>query len=92
MGLSYNVSAAAWAVCACYMRDNLCALCCVCACSSLVPSVFLHMFLMFGPALVLGGMPQRVSALVTLLTGPIAAARIIGNSERVQLYEWAPIW
>lgn len=57
-----------------------------------MPSVFLHMFLMFGPALVLGGTPQRVSALVTLLTGPLAATRLIGNNDRVQLYEWAPIW
>lgn len=75
----------------------MCAAPCCCRCvvpsrSSLVPSVFLHMFLMFGPALVLGGTPQRVSALATLLTGPLAATRLIGNNDRVQLYEWAPIW
>lgn len=64
----------------------------MCVCSSLVPTAFLHMFLMFAPALVLGGTPQRVSALISMLTGPLAATQLLGNNERVQLLEWAPIW
>jgi hypothetical protein len=50
------------------------------------------MFLMFAPALVLGGTPQRVSALISMLTGPLAATHLLGNNERMQLYEWGPIW
>jgi hypothetical protein len=50
------------------------------------------MFLMFVPALVLGGTPQRVSALITMLTGPLAATQLLGNNERMQLYEWEPVW
>jgi hypothetical protein len=57
-----------------------------------VPTGFLHMFLMFGPAIVLGGTPQRVVAITALLTGPLAASSILGGSERAHLFEWAAVW
>lgn len=49
------------------------------------------MFLMFAPALLLGGTPQRVMAAAALLTGPIAASQYV-NSERAEIHEWASIW
>ncbi len=61
-------------------------------CSYFMPSSFLHLFLMFAPAIVLGGTPQRVLAMATLLTGPLAASQLIGRNEREQMFEWASIW
>lgn len=49
------------------------------------------MALMHGPSLVLGGTPQRVMAVLALLTGPVSASQLV-DGERGFLYEWAAIW
>lgn len=72
---------------------SCCVLLCVLpGCSYFVPSSFLHLFLMFAPALILGGTPQRVLAAATLLTGPLAASQLVERNERAQMFEWASIW
>jgi len=73
-------------LCALYVRAL-----CVYVCSYYIPTGFLHLFLMFAPALVMGGTPQRIMALAALITGPVAASQLI-DGDRPRLYEWASSW
>lgn len=53
---------------------------------------FLHFFLFFMPALVLGGVPQRVLGVLALLTGPLVTDQVVAGDDRAQRYEWASMW
>jgi hypothetical protein len=48
--------------------------------------------MLFVPALLLGGAPQRLLSLTALVAGPLATDRLVVGDERARQYEWASMW